>query len=250
MPQTDRLPRLLALLRESPRPVPAHRLAEAVGVSVRTLYRDIAHLKAQGAAITGGPGTGFVLQPAYMVPSMMLTRNEIAALLLGARWVADRADTEIGEAGQGVLARLTEALPEALQEDLSEAGFLTPGGIDMPETHINPEAIHAAIRDEVCVYMTYVDLKGITTERTVWPIAFRFLDHLRILVVWCELRQAFRHFRPERILGWKPLDMRYPKRRYALLKSWREMVRESASPLPEVRNSRMLTGFGTLSEEQ
>ena len=43
------------------------------------------------------------------------------------------------------------------------------------------------------------------------------------MVAWCELRQDFRHFRTDRIGELKVLDDRYPRRRHALLKKWREV---------------------------
>ncbi len=239
---------ILDRLRASPSPIAGKVLAEATGTSVRTLYRDIEALQAQGAAIGGGPGVGFVLEPTYMVPAMMLNRHEMEAILLGTRWVADRGDVRLGEAAQTALAKLAHNLPKEVQGDL-EAGGLLVGDIRVPETHIDPDDMRRAIRNETCVYMAYIDLKGVVTERTVWPIALTFLDHLRILVVWCELRQAFRHFRTERIMNWKALDIRYPKRRYALLKSWRETVKDSGSQIPEVKNANMLTGFGNIADE-
>jgi len=239
---------ILETLRASPSPIAGRTLAAATGTSVRTLYRDIEALQAQGAAISGGPGVGFVLEPAYMVPAMMLNRHEMEAILLGTRWVADRGDVRLGEAALTALTKLAQNLPKEVQSDL-EAGGLLVGDIRVPETHIDPDAMRQAIRNETCVYMAYIDLKGVVTERTVWPIALTFLDHLRILVVWCELRQAFRHFRIERVMNWKALDVRYPKRRYALLKSWRETVKNSASQIPEVKNANMLTGFGNMPDE-
>ncbi|MEI9902664.1 MAG: WYL domain-containing protein [Asticcacaulis sp.] len=72
--------------------------------------------------------------------------------------------------------------------------------------------------------MNYIDLKSETTERTIWPIALGFFDHVRLLIGWCELRQDFRSFRTDRIQAWQPLGHRYPKRRAVLLKQWKSTL--------------------------
>ncbi len=92
MSRSERLLDLLNNLRRHRRPVSGRALAEETGVSLRTLYRDIASLQAQGATIEGEPGVGYVLKPGYLLPPLMFTPEEIEALALGSRWVAERAD--------------------------------------------------------------------------------------------------------------------------------------------------------------
>ena len=86
-----------------------------MGVSLRTLYRDIASLQAQGATIEGEPGVGYVLKPGYLLPPLMFTPEEVEALVLGSRWVADRADARMRDAALGALARIA-AVAQWLQE--------------------------------------------------------------------------------------------------------------------------------------
>jgi len=62
-------------------------LADELGVSLRTLYRDIVSLQSQGAEIEGEAGLGYVLRPSFLLPPLMLSGEEIEALVLGARWV-------------------------------------------------------------------------------------------------------------------------------------------------------------------
>jgi len=88
MTRAERLLRLLQLLRRYRRPVSAQVLADELGVSIRTLYRDIASLQAQGAMIEGEPGVGYVMKPGFMLPPMMFSSEELDALVLGMRWVA------------------------------------------------------------------------------------------------------------------------------------------------------------------
>ena len=83
--------------------------------------------------------------------------------------------------------------------------------------------IRQAIRAERKLTLSYVDVAGASTLRTIWPIALAFFDRSRNIVAWCEMRAAFRNFRTDRILTLETCPDRYPRRRLALLKEWREL---------------------------
>lgn len=95
--KTRRLLALLDLLRRQRRPLAAETLAARLGVSTRTVYRDIADLVAQGADIRGEAGVGFVLKYDFGLPPLMFTEAEIEALVFGMRWAAARADDETAQ---------------------------------------------------------------------------------------------------------------------------------------------------------
>ena len=92
-------------------PVAGAALAEELGVSLRTLYRDIAALQAQGAAIEGEAGFGYVLKPGFTLPPLMFTLDEVEALALGARWVEGRADEGLAKSAKDALAKIAAVLP-------------------------------------------------------------------------------------------------------------------------------------------
>src|ERR1051326_5100526 len=85
----------MELLRRHRHPVSGHTLADELGISLRTVYRDIAALQAQGAVIEGEAGVGYVLRPGFVLPPLMFSAEEMEALVLGARWVADRGDDRL-----------------------------------------------------------------------------------------------------------------------------------------------------------
>src|SRR5437879_13262990 len=85
MSRAQRLLDLIQVLRRHRHPVSGSALAEATGVSLRTLYRDIETLKAEGAHIDGEAGVGCVLRPGFMLRPLMRRGEEIEALLSG-RW--------------------------------------------------------------------------------------------------------------------------------------------------------------------
>ncbi len=111
MTRAERLLALVRLLRTYRYPVAGQQLAEALSISLRTLYRDIATLQAQGADIRGEPGLGYVLHPGFVLPPLMFTEHELEALMLGMRWVAQRADPALSQAANDVLAKAEAVLP-------------------------------------------------------------------------------------------------------------------------------------------
>lgn len=222
MSRSERLFDLLQALRRHRRPVSGKTLAEETGVSIRTLYRDIASLQAQGATILGEPGVGYVLKPGFLLPPLMFPPEEIEALVLGSRWVAERADDQLREAARSALARIGAVLPPELKLELDASTLLIGPGAKPPEDGIELMALRRAIRAERRLAIFYRGEKGDVTRRVVWPFALSFFDSARVLVAWCELRQGFRHFRTDRITEAETLESRYPQRRQALLRQWRE----------------------------
>src|SRR5882672_9037926 len=98
MARSERLLDLIQVLRRHRHPVSGHTLADELGVSLRTIYRDIQTLIGQGAAIDSEAGIGFVLRPGFVLPPLMFTDEEIEALVLGSRWVAQRTDASFEHA--------------------------------------------------------------------------------------------------------------------------------------------------------
>jgi predicted DNA-binding transcriptional regulator YafY len=220
--RSERLLGLIQVLRRHRRPVSGRALAAETGVSLRTLYRDIATLQAQGADIEGEPGLGYVLRPGFMLPPLMFSEDEIEALVLGSRWVARRADDRLGDAARNALAKIAAVLPEDLRESLDANTLLVGPGRPIASGGIDLAAVRQAIRGERKLAIAYRGPEGVETRRVIWPFALGFFDQVRMVVAWCELRQGFRHFRADRILEAAAIDARYPRRRQSLLKEWRE----------------------------
>src|SRR6202000_950437 len=112
-----RLLELLDILRRHRGPVTGARLAEELGVSLRSLYRDVEALRGRGAEIEGEAGFGYVLKPGFLLPPLMFSRAEIEALVLGSRWVAKRGDPELAGAAAKALAKIKSVLPVALRNE-------------------------------------------------------------------------------------------------------------------------------------
>ena len=222
MSRAERLLSLIEILRRHRAPVSGARLAEKLGVSVRSLYRDIATLQGQGASIEGEAGVGYVLKPGFLLPPLMFSPNEIEAIVLGSRWVAQRADGELAVAARTALAKILTVLPPDLRDEAELSSLLVGPGEALAVGEREIGVIRQAIRRERKLAVAYRDGDLRASRRVVWPFALAYFDRVRVLVAWCELREGFRHFRTDRIDALEVVEERYPRRRAALLKAWRE----------------------------
>ncbi|WP_133131127.1 helix-turn-helix transcriptional regulator [Legionella yabuuchiae] len=224
MSRTQRLFDLIQILRCHRYPVSGKQLADELGVSLRTLYRDIVTLQSQGASIEGEPGLGYILRPGFMLPPLMFTEEEIEALVLGSRWVARRTDKNLRLAATNVLAKISSVLPEDLRHKLEYSGLLIGPVKTAIENDDEKEAlIRDAIRREYKLQMKYIDAKGDESQRIIWPLALGYFEEVHVIVSWCELKTDFRHFRTDRIVKLIQCEKRYPQSRQTLLKKWREI---------------------------
>lgn len=224
MSRSERLLDLLQVLRQHRRPVSGVVLAEQTGVSIRTLYRDIASLQSMGVMVEGEPGIGYVLKPGFMLPPLMFTPDEIEAIVLGSRWVAERTDSGLGIAARSALARIASVLPSDIRDDLETSTLVIgPATSTIPADTVDVAMLRQAIRAGRKLTLVYGDATSAKSERTIWPFALSFFDSVRMLLGWCELRQGFRHFRTDRIVSAQMSETRYPERRQALFRKWREV---------------------------
>ena len=218
--RATRLLRLLDALRGRRQPVRGAHLAQRLEVSLRTVYRDIEALRAQGAQIAGNAGVGYQLRPGFWLPPMMLSEEELEAILLGTRWVAGHADPELAAAADQAMVRLTAVLPERLRLQAETSALFAPRWQAPPCEPWVP-VLRRALRQGHAVRMGYRDGQDAASERVVWPCAMAFASEVRLLAAWCTLRGDFRHFRADRIVWLEDTGQRYPAARHQLLRRWR-----------------------------
>lgn len=128
MSRSARLFDLLQLLRRHRRPVSGSAIAAELGISLRTLYRDMATLQSQGASIDGAPGLGYVLKPGFTLPPLMFSTDEVEALVLGSRWVVDRGDRRLADAARDALSKIAAVLPADLRHELDTSALIVGPG--------------------------------------------------------------------------------------------------------------------------
>jgi predicted DNA-binding transcriptional regulator YafY len=238
--RADRLFQIIQILRGASRPVTAADLAREMETTPRTIYRDIADLIGQRVPIRGEAGIGYVLEPGYDMPPLMLTPDEIEAAVLGAQWVADRGDPTLARGARDLIAKIRDIVPERLRPMILQAAVSAPSMMPSEPDLLDLGRIRAAIRDRAKLHITYRDGGGRMSERVVWPISVAYFQTVRLLVAWCELRDAFRHFRTDRIEAVRFLDERHPLSTEALRAAWEREERgvpiedaPSASPSPD-----------------
>lgn len=222
MRRAERLLNLIQILRRHRRPVTGQELARELEVSLRTVYRDISSLTADRVPIRGEAGVGYVLGEGFDLPPLMFTPDELEAVMLGLRWVARRGDRALSRAAQDSVAKIGTVLPENLRPFLFDAALLVPTQFRLTIDQVDVARLRQAIREGRKVGLDYRAEDGRQTARVIWPFAVAYFDAQRLILAWCELRQAFRSFRTDRMIGIDVKPEKYPVRRKVLLKRWHD----------------------------
>ncbi|MBO0662955.1 YafY family transcriptional regulator [Jiella sp. MQZ9-1] len=217
MSRAPRLLQLIEILRARRRPISGQALADELGVSLRSLYRDIRTLQGEGVPIEGEAGVGYVMRPGLTLPPLNFDVDELDAVVLGLRFVERRLPDGLGDDASRALAKIATILPKG--RSVEDVQLL----VGMPETGAAKtlDVIRAAIRTEDAVTIGYRDAKGEATERTVWPVVVGFFGAAEVLAAWCELRQDFRNFRLDRIVRLDLAGRAMERRHRLLLADWR-----------------------------
>lgn len=221
MRRADRLFQIIQILRRSRRPVTALALARELETSVRTVYRDVSDLMAQRVPIRGEAGVGYVIEDGFDMPPLMLTAEEVEAVLLGAQWVSGRGDPDLARAAQDLVAKIAAVIPAGLRPFVGSSPLTAAQRPDAPADALDMARLRAALRAEQKVILDYRDEGGAVTRRCIWPVTVAYLDTVRLIGAWCELRQAFRSFRTDRVVSATFTGERYPRPRRQLWAEWR-----------------------------
>lgn len=231
MRRADRLFQIIQILRRSDRAVTAAAIAEELEVSKRTVYRDMADLIGQRVPIQGEAGLGFVLDSSYDMPPLMLTLDEIEAVVLGAQWVSAHSDRLLANAARDLVAKVATAIPEHLRPFIAEPGVAARQPLSPAPEDALAAKLRQSIRDGRKLQLVYRDLAGQTTDRVVWPATLGYAETSRLLIGWCELRKGFRHFRCERIQHAAILDEPIGLRPGELRRRWQRWRDEELKSL-------------------
>ena len=199
MRRADRLFEIIQYLRTRRTVTTARRLADELEISERTVYRDIQDLMASGVPIDGEAGVGYVLRRGFDLPPLMFTRDEIAALVAGARWVQTWTDPQLGRAAAQALSKIETVAPAALRERMATTPLFMPGSDNAARVAHTLAPIRQAIDTQCKLALRYTREDGTTSERTVLPLGCFFWGSVWTLAAWCELRDDFRSFRLDRI---------------------------------------------------
>ncbi|SCK13188.1 YafY family protein [Vogesella sp. LIG4] len=204
MRRADRLLQILLLMRGRRRTTAA-QLAAWLEVSPRTVYRDMAALLASGAPLNGEAGEGYWLEAGFTPPPISFDTAELAALEAGARMLAGCADSDTAAAAASALQKIHAVLG---------SGGLTPSPLFVPPLRSPAPAVLTELRQaceqQRCLQLHYRDEGGRSSEREVAPLGLFFWGEHWTLAAWCRLRQAYRHFRTDRIQAVHAANLAWP----------------------------------------
>ncbi|SFB63861.1 HTH domain-containing protein [Rhizobium sp. NFR07] len=204
----------------------ALELAQELGVSERSVYRDVETLRLLGAPIDGQAGVGFVLRSGFFLPNFAFSPEEMDALILGLEWVQGRADPALAKSSESALAKINSSRTDRPLAADDTPALLAAASVSKRGDPAQVAPLREAIRQLRKVAIRYQDTAGSISERVIWPITIVYFDDVQVLAAWCESRSAFRHFRVDRVRAVTVLEERYPERRPSLMRRWREQDRD------------------------
>ena len=206
---------------------------EELEISQGTAYRDVAGLIGQRVPIEGEAGRGYLLAADYDMPPLMLSSDEIEAVMLGAQWVAGHSDKILSDEPAMCSRRSPPLSPNVCAPSSSSRAWARNQKSGEERVDLK---IRLVIRNGVKLRLRYRSKAGEETERTVWPVILGYDETNCLLVAWCELRQSFRHFRTDRIIEAETLDERNGLRQGELRRRWQAKDR-----MKTVRQSNIFT---------
>ena len=208
MRRADRLFQIVQFLRGG-RLVTARMLSERLEVSERTIYRDIRDLQVSGVPVDGEPGVGYILRSGFDLPPLMFTREEMTALVMGARLVKAWGSARTALAAEEALMKIEAVISDADRRRAEELKVFAPDFFLDTDTRERLDRLNDAIEDRHVIGFGYTKDGGEQSEQTVHPLGLYFWGKVWTLVSWCEMRDDFRTFRVDRMSGLDLLDRKF-----------------------------------------
>lgn len=171
--RADRLFQIVQILRGR-RLTTAALLAERLGVSERTVYRDIRDLSLSGVPVEGEAGSGYRLLAGYDLPPLMLTTKESEALIAAIRLLKTWGGEALSQSLESAQEKMLAILPEARRRQAEQTRLFAPdfGAHRYAKTHF--DVIHQAVSGQQVLQLRYQDETGRVTERDVLPLGLFF----------------------------------------------------------------------------
>lgn len=226
MRRTDRLFDLIQILRDG-RLHRASEMADRLQVSVRTIWRDMTTLMASGMPVEGERGVGYILRAPITLPPMMLNAQEIEALRLGVRLVAEGADPGLARAARALAAKIASVTPAPAGSETDDLFVFTGQEARRASAHL--PLIRKAIKARERLTITYIDPAGGETHRDIRPLQLAFWGRVWTLAAFCEGRMGFRDFRVDRIVSVTPTGENFPHEKGRTLADYKARAAQEPS---------------------
>jgi predicted DNA-binding transcriptional regulator YafY len=201
MRRADRLFLIIHAIRGRRTALPARQLADTLGVSVRTVYRDVADLQVSGVPIEGEAGVGYVLRKGADIPPLMFSAEELEALVVGTRFVRAFAGSRLAAGARAALLKIQAVLPDELREQAERTRIFAPVWRNQHYEDFLAllDRLHDAIDNRQVLRLCYRDEDDRESRREIEPLCLAFWGGKWTLGGWCRLREDFRNFRPDRM---------------------------------------------------
>lgn len=234
MRRADRLFQIIQILRRRKgRLTTARDLAEELEVSQRTVYRDMADLQAQRVPIEGEAGLGYMLRGGFELPPLMFTEDEIEALVMGVSVARSWGDEGLSRAAADVLNKVESVLPDRLRQLVLSQSIVAPTSASQIPVAIDLAKVRHAIRNKTKIRFDYRDEAGRASSRTIWPLTLAFFGPVWNVLGWCEMRDDFRAFRPDRMREVDFLDDAFSDQPGRRLVDYVARMEEEGYPMPD-----------------
>jgi len=197
MRRTDRLFELIQIFRDG-RLKLGRDLASQLGVSLRTLYRDIETLVASGIPIEGERGVGYILREPIFLPPLNLSHIELEALQFGMELAKRSADSELNIAANSLLQKVHAVLP-ANQQGIDRRWPMSVYSDNIAADVVHLPILRKAIAARRKLDLRYRSLAGAVSHRIIRPLQVEFWGQVWTCTAWCEARDDFRAFRIDHI---------------------------------------------------
>lgn len=212
----NRTLRLLSLM-QSRRNWAGADLARRLGVSVRTVRRDVERLRDLGYPVEAQPGVdgGYRLAPGASLPPLVLDDDEAVALVVGLQAAAQTAVAGMAEASVRALTKVVQVLPVRLRRRADALRAVTVSATWRGEASVDPHdltVVAQACRDTERLQFVYTAANGDRTERLVEPFRLVALGRRWYLVAHDVARGDWRSFRLDRLTGPSSTGARFAPR--------------------------------------
>lgn len=201
---SSRTLRLLSLL-QTRRHWAGTELASQLGVSGRTLRRDVDRLRELGYPVEADRGVegGYRLAAGAVLPPLVVDDEEAVVLVVALLASAQGAVAGVADSSVRVLAKIVPVLPPRLRRRVEALRSMTlPAGWSPPGATIDPEVlttIAQACRETERLRFAYTAADGAYTERHVEPLRLVALGRRWYLVAYDLHRHDWRSFRLDRL---------------------------------------------------
>ena len=220
MSRPTRMFEIIQLLRSAKNPVTAQEIGNALEVSKRTAYRDIAALQSMRIPIDGEAGIGYIMRPGFDLPPLAFDSDEIEAIIVGLALLTRTGDTGLQRAAKRVAGKISDSLPDQAKSDFDNEALHVSSWNSIPDAATDIGQLRRAIRNEEKLQLTYTNANNQCTKRIILPLAIIYYIDAIVLNAWCESRADFRHFRIDRLSKCELTDSFFSGEGNRLRDSW------------------------------